>query len=236
MDSGLRNAVNLRNWSLFEGLWLAVFVGAGTAVSLSTKDSLLNYAVLVTGILCVVLAAKGNIWSYAFGLVNSFGYAYVSYANGLYGDMGLNLLFFVPTNVIGFFLWKRHLGAATVDMRGLRLGQLGVVLLVCALAIGGLGFALSRIATQNTPYIDATATVLSIAATLLMLGRYKEQWLLYIALNMVTIAMWAIRLARGSADGSIMVLLWTAYLANAVYGYALWRKGAAGTSAAEAAR
>jgi nicotinamide mononucleotide transporter len=99
------------------------------------------------------------------------------------------------------------------------------VLLICAVSIGVLGFALSHIKTQNTPYIDATSTVLSIVATFLMMWRYKEQWILYIVLNIVTIVMWAIRMANGSTDGAIMILMWTAFLVNAVYGYMIWRKG-----------
>jgi nicotinamide mononucleotide transporter len=225
MENGLRNTFNLRNWSMYELVWVFVFVGAGTVVTIVTKDSLLNYAILVTGILCVILAAKGNIWNYAFGLVNSLGYAYVSYLNGLYGDMCLNVLFFVPTSIIGFFMWQKHLARDSVEMRGLKLYQLVYVLMVCAVSIGVLGFALSQINTQNTPYMDATSTVLSIIATLLMMWRYKEQWILYIVLNVVTIAMWVIRLLNGSADGTIMILMWTAFLVNAVYGYVNWKRG-----------
>jgi nicotinamide mononucleotide transporter len=121
MENKMRGSFHLKNWSVFEIIWLVLFVSSGTIVTIFTKDSLLNYAILVTGILCVVLAAKGNIWNYAFGLVNSLGYAYVSFVNGLYGDMGLNILFFAPTNVIGFFMWQRHLTKDSVEMRGLKM-------------------------------------------------------------------------------------------------------------------
>jgi nicotinamide mononucleotide transporter len=234
MNNSLRNTFNIRNWSLFELIWIVVFVSSGTVVTIFTKDSLLNYVILVTGIFCVVLAAKGNIWNYAFGLVNSLGYAYVSYTNGLYGDLGLNILFFVPTNIIGFFMWQKHLGRDSVEMRGLKLLHQVYTFLVCAVSIAVLGFALSQIKTQNTPYIDATSTILSIVATFLMMWRYKEQWLLYIVLNIVTIVMWAIRLANGSTDGTIMILMWTAFLINAVYGYVNWKKGSEMKSMPEA--
>lgn len=227
MENSLRNTFNIRNWSIFELIWIAIFVSAGTLVTVFTKDSLLNYAILLTGIFCVVLAAKGNIWTYAFGLVNSLGYAYVSFANGLYGDMGLNIFFFVPTNIIGFLMWRKHLGGSSVEMRGLKPLQLVYVVVVCVVSICVLGFGLSQIKTQNTPYIDATSTILSIVATLLMMWRFKEQWVLYIVLNIVTIVMWALRLADGSTDGTIMIMMWTAFLVNSVYGYLVWKNGAA---------
>lgn len=226
MNSDLRNTFDLKSWKAFELIWMAVFVAVGTVVTIFTKDSLLNYAILLTGILCVVLAAKGNIWNYFFGTFNSLGYAYVSFANGLYGDVGLNILFFIPTNIIGFFMWRMHLSETSVEMRGLKVAHQFLVAVGCGLAIGVLGFFLSQIKTQNTPYLDATVTILSVAATLLMMWRYKEQWALYIVLNIVTIVMWAIRLQNGSNDGVIMILMWTAFLVNSVYGYLNWRKGA----------
>lgn len=226
MKGSLRETLGLRAWRPFELVWMFLFLGVGTVVTLVTEDSLLSYVILITGILCVLLAAKGNLWNYLFGTLNSVGYAFVSFTNGLYGDMGLNVLFFLPTNVIGFFMWKSHLESASVEMRGLRVLHQILVALACAAAIGALGFGLSQIKTQNTPYLDATSTILSIAATLLMMWRYKEQWLLYIVLNAVTIVMWGIRLAHGSPEGLMMILMWTAFLANAVYGYINWSKGA----------
>lgn len=226
MSGDLRNTFDLKSWKMFELVWMAVFVAIGTVVTVVTKDSPLNYAILVTGILCVVLAAKGNLWTYFFGFFNSLGYAYVSFTNGLYGDMGLNLFFFVPTNIIGFLMWRRHLSHTCVAMRGLPAVHRVLIAGGCAIAIGVLGLLLSRIATQNTPYLDATVTILSIAATLLMMWRYQEQWDLYIALNIVTIIMWAIRLHRGSHDGVIMMVMWTAFLVNSVYGWLNWKKGA----------
>lgn len=227
MESKLRHTFRLKNWSLFERVWMAVFLSSGTVVALVTKDSLLNYVILVTGIFSVVLAAKGNIWTYAFGLFNSLGYGYVSYINGLYGDMALNLFFFVPTAVLGFVMWQKHLARDTVKMRGLTLRQWSYVLAICAVGSVGLGYGLSTIKTQNTAYLDACSTLLSIVATFLMMWRYKEQWLLYITLNLVTIWMWSIRLLDGSSDGAIMMVMWSAYLVNSVYGYGVWKKGAA---------
>ncbi len=219
--------LSVRSWSVFELIWIVLFVSAGTLVTIFTKDSLLNYAILLSGIFCVVLAAKGNIWTYAFGLVNSVGYAYVSFTNGLYGEMALNILFFVPTNILGFLMWQRHQVKDSVAMRGLERAQFAYILLGCVALIAVLGFALSHIKTQNTPYINGISTTLSIVATILMMLRYKEQWVLYILLNLVTIVMWLIRLLNGSADGAIMILMWGAFLINAVYGYFIWRKGAA---------
>jgi nicotinamide mononucleotide transporter len=101
-----------------------------------------------------------------------------------------------------------------------------LVALGCVIGVLAMGFGLSLIPGQNTPYIDATTNVLSIVATILMVRRFREQWLLYIVLNIFTIAMWTIRSINGSPDGAMMIVMWSAYLVNAVYGFIVWNHGA----------
>ena len=217
--------VNLKNWNAFELGWLIAFSAVAVGLSVVWGDSPLNFSVFLTGVLCVVLAAKGHLWTYVFGMYNTIGYAYVAHGNGLFGEMGLNLLFFLPMNVIGFLMWQRKMQGDTVIMRGMSSLALAGVVALCLAASLGLGRLLSLIEGQNTPYIDAATNVLSIAATFLMVWRFKEQWLLYIVLNVFTVAMWFIRTAHGSSDGPMMIVMWSAYLVNACYGWYNWNRG-----------
>lgn len=216
----------MKNWNLYEKLWLFLFVIVAIIITLYTKDSLFGFSVFLTGILCVVLAAKGNIWTYVFGMYNTFGYAYLAYSNELFGEMGLNLLFFAPMNVIGFLKWRKNMADdSVVEMRALSLKGFMVSIIISIVCILLMGFGLSFIPGQKTPYIDATTNILSIVATFLMTFRYREQWIYYIVLNVFTVLMWTIRWINGSSDGMIMVLMWSAYLINAVYGYINWTRG-----------
>lgn len=216
--------INMKKWNLYEITWLSVFSGAAVVLAILNQDSFLGLSTFITGILCVLLAAKGNILTYVFGMYNTFAYAYISYSNGFYGEMGLNLLFFVPMNVLGFIFWKKRLQDDVVEMRRLHPKAFGYLVLICIFSIAVLGWLLSLIKSQNSPYIDATTNILSIAATLLMTWRYREQWALYILLNIFTIIMWAIRTMQGSSDGLMMIIMWIAFLTNAVYGYHVWTK------------
>lgn len=214
-------------WNLFELAWLVLFTSIAVGFTVITKDSLFGFTVFITGVLCVVLAAKGNLMSYVFGMYNTFGYAYLSYINGLFGEVMLNLLFFVPMNVIGFYMWKNNRQEdGKLTMRQMEIRGLLFVGAVCVIGCLLLGFGLSFIPGQNSPYIDATTTVLSIVATFLMVRRFKEQWLVYIVLNLFTVLLWVIRMLEGSGEGLLMIVMWSAYLVNAVYGYYIWNKGA----------
>lgn len=217
--------VKIKNWKLYEIIWLLLFSLVAILLTIVWKDTLFGFSVFITGVLCVVLAAKGNIWTYYFGMYNTFGYAYLAYNNGLFGEVGLNILFFLPMNIIGYIMWKKSMSGNVVEMRGLQKNNKILIIIICVLGSIGLGFLLSLVHVQNTPYVDAITNVLSVVATFLMVYRFKEQWLLYIVLNIFTIIMWSLRTINGSPEGAMMIVMWSAYLVNAIYGYYNWNKG-----------
>ncbi len=196
------------------------------AVSIIGKESFFLLTTTISGLLCVIMAAKGNIWTYPIGLYNTFSYAYIAYINGLFGEMALNLFFYVPTALIGWFMWRKKLNGNTVLMRAISNTKRALLFISCISATALLGYGLSLIPTQNTPYIDALTNVLSIFATLLMMCRFKEQWFLYISLNIFTVFMWSLRFANGSEEGLMMLMMWSLYLINSIYGAVKWHIGA----------
>lgn len=218
-----------KGWRPFEIVWLGLFVGISVVLTVLFKDTLIGFLAFLFGVVCVVLTAKGSIYGYLYGYVNTVLYAYIAYRNGLYGEMGLNLFFFLPTGIVGFILWKRNIRkAGKLIMRKLPLQGVLVVAFICVAGALVMGYGLSMIKTQNTPYIDAATNMLSVVATVLMIWRFREQWLVYIALNVFTIVMWTFRLLNGSPDAVLMLVMWSAYLVNACYGFYNWTKGAKG--------
>jgi nicotinamide mononucleotide transporter len=110
-------------------------------------------------------------------------------------------------------------------MRQLAWVQRIAIVVICIVCIAGLGFLLGLNPRQNKSFIDATTNVLSVVATFLMMWRYKEQWLLYIVLNIVSIVMWFLRFSAGSEAGDLMILMWSLFLLNALFGYWCWHIG-----------
>lgn len=215
----------LRGYKL-DRLWLAFLAVAGGLLSACLATSIFDASVFLSGILCVGLIATGRREGYLIGLYNSVSYSILAYGNGLFGEVYLNLLFFIPTGVIGYLMWCRHTrGDLTVEMRQLNWKQRLMVTGICVISTVGLGILLGLNPLQNTPFIDATTNVLSVVATFLMMWRYKEQWLLYILLNIVTINMWFLRFRAGSETGDLMILMWSLFLLNAFFGYWRWHVG-----------
>lgn len=187
----------------------------------------------ITGVLCVVLVAKGSIWNYLFGLVNVSLYAYISYKASLYGDAVLNALYYVPMQFIGWWQWRKR-GAAVSDSeaggggvqvkaRRFSWGQRAVLAAGCIAAVVAGGFIL-RYFGDSQPFKDSTTTVLSIIAQALMALAFMEQWALWIITNIVSVAMWCVCVARGEAHAGVMVIMWVFYLMNSINGLRVWLK------------
>ena len=62
----------------------------------------------LSGMLCVVLVAKGKIGNYYFGIIQTILYAYISYTYSLYGEAMLNAIFYLPLQFVGVYLWKKN--------------------------------------------------------------------------------------------------------------------------------
>ena len=63
------------DWFLIGGI-----IAANIIYSVMTDSlDLVGSAAAVTGVVCVVLVAKGSIWNYLFGLINVSLYAFISY-------------------------------------------------------------------------------------------------------------------------------------------------------------
>ena len=214
-----------KDWTMFEKSWLAVFTLIAIGLSYTWGDTLFSFSVFITGVICVVLVARGSIWNYSYGLYNAGGYAWLSYQNGLFGEVMLNAGYFIPTQIIGIFMWKKNLAeGTTVVMKKMeKLTMAGWLVLSGALT-WGYGAILAGIPGQNTPYFDSCSTVLSVIAMLMMMWRYREQWLLWIIVDIVSISMWAFRLSSGVEGAPAMLVMWSAYLVNACYGWYKWSK------------
>jgi len=75
----------------FDRIWLGLLVVAGSALSASLGTTIFDVSVFLSGILFVGLIAIGRREGYLIGLYKSLSYSILAYANGLYGEVYLNL-------------------------------------------------------------------------------------------------------------------------------------------------
>ena len=221
MQTANNNKFN--GWSLFEISWLLISTIVMIGLSIVWKDSLISLVSGVTGIIGVVLCAKGKIHTYYFSIINVFLYALLCLQNKLYGEVMLNLLYFIPMNIIGFYLWKKQKNDdGTVKARSLTVK--GYIIMVVGLVVSiSLYYQLLKGLGGNLQLVDSITTMTSVVAIILQVLRYKEQWTLWIIINIASVIMWTMLL--NTPNGSItMIIMWAAYLINSIYGYFNWKK------------
>ncbi|MFD1804937.1 nicotinamide riboside transporter PnuC [Pasteurella oralis] len=214
----------LGGWKPFELVWLAIFLSVQVIVYIIEPDSLLAMISGIAGILCVVFVSKGKISNYFFGLIFAYTYFYVAWQANYIGEMNTVLYVYIPAQFIGYFLWKDNLqkGAShTESVISKSLTLKGWIMTLSAITIGTLLFVQAlKSAGGSVVGLDGLTTVIVVVAQLLMVLRYREQWILWIALNVISIALW-----MQAKEGSLsIVAMYFAYLLNSLYGYYNWRK------------
>ena len=215
-----------KDWKLFEKIWLFAFTIVNIYLFFAWGDTLIGLTASITGMLTVVLTAKGKISSFYWGLINIFAYSYVAYQSAYYGDVILNLFYFLPMTFFGIYYWKNNLNKdkenKTVKVRSLSWINKFLLFVASLILVYFLGLFLRAI-SGTLPFVDSTTTIFSIIATILLTKRYSDQWFYWILVDIWSIVMWVYIFTRDGNQVSMLVM-WTAFLVNAIYGYYNWIK------------
>lgn len=213
----------LQGWKLYEsvGLFAVIFFILTNAYLL--KDSPVAVCSAICGILYTIIAGKGKISCYFFGLAGSGCYIWLSFKNALWGNMLLYLCYYIPMQVLGIFKWKTHLEEKSKEIiktkldavERIKLALVGI--LGCALTIFLLYFT-----GDKSPIIDGITTFLSIIGMYLTVRRCIEQWVIWMIVNGLSFIMWANLVVNGTKAYSTVVM-WGVYFILAVYFYFVWK-------------
>lgn len=210
-------------WTKFEAFWLILFIAAQVFFYIQQPDSILGMIAGISGIICVVFVGKGKISNYFFGLIFAYSYFYVSWGHSYYGEMTTTLYVYIPAQFIGYFLWRENMRKANngtdspesvvakaLDIKG------WVVTLALTVLFSVLFILYLKTTDDTSAHLDGVTTVMVVVAQLLMILRYREQWLFWIVINVLSIALWA--------NTPSMYVMYSAYLLNSLYGYYNWTK------------
>ena len=111
-----------------------------------------------------------------------------------------------------------------VKKRRMKVQHLVIMLFSVIVATIAYGHLLRGI-EGSLPFIDAFSTVASVAAMIISIKMFAEQWLLWIVVDVVTVVMWAVAFANGN-DSIATLIMWMIYLINAVIMQIKWTKEA----------
>lgn len=214
----------LVGWKAWEIIWLVIATTVILGVSIYWKDSMTGIMAALTGIWCVILTGKGKLSSFWFGTVNTVLYAIVAWKARYWGEVMLNLIYYVPMNFVGMYMWSKNMDTQVEEVIKKRLSWKKSMVAYCGVIVGTLAYGvILKLLNGTLPLIDSMSTVFSIFAQYLCVKRYMEQWVLWIIVDVVTVVMWLYAFMNGTGDMAT-VLMWSIYLVNAIFMLSKWVK------------
>ena len=220
----------IKNWTLkhfwngyntFEKLFLLFMVVLQIGVFIIYPDTPLNIIAGLAGVVSVVMCAKGRTMFYFIGFIQTITYLILAWQNMFYGEVLENLFYFV-TMIWGIFVWKKNEVKnkdGTEDVIAKKFTTLQWVMSIVGTVIATIimGYWLNNIGSAQA-YTDAATNVMAIFAQILMVRRYREQWIWWLIIDIFCIKLWFV------AGNWSMVAMYIAWTANCIYGWYNWSK------------
>lgn len=174
---------------------------------------------VVFGLVYVVLAARGNVWCWFWGILSCGLWAWAAFKlYDLYIDALLQL-FYVVFSFYGIWQWK-HGGEKSTSLKISRLTAREHIFWI-GLGIGitlPVGYYFDRYTQAAATYPDAFTTIFSILVTYLVAQKKLENWLYWVVIDVVYVYLY------GSRGSWLFTLLFVLYTFIAILCYFKWKK------------
>ena len=161
-------------------------------------------------------------WAWPLAIAASLMYFAVFWHNRIYGNALLQI-FFVVISAWGWWQWLRPARGDGSTLRVSRLTARGrlATLAICILLWPAIGWFLRSYTDSDVPWWDAFPTAASLVAQFLLARKYLESWTLWMAVDLVSVALY---LYKGLW---LTALLYALFLVLCVAGWRTWQTRAA---------
>ena len=178
----------------------------------------------VVGLVYLILEYKASIWLWLASIVMPAIDMVLYFKAGLYADFGM-AIYYCLAGVYGYMSWKWFKRS---DQRSEQRGERPVTrykrahILPSAAALlllwFGIWWMLTHWTNSTVPVADAFTTALSIVALWALAQKYAEQWLLWLAVDLVCCVLYV---RKGIPFKAAIYGIYTAF---AILGYRKWLK------------
>lgn len=217
----------ITGWKTWEILWLVISFITILTLSIFWGDSTLGIISALSGVVCVICTGKGKLSAYIFGGINTALYAYIAFTANYYGEVMLNAFYYFPLQFYGFYIWSKNINKETKEVKKRSMSKKNLALLFMIVTIATILYGvLLKYMGGNLPFVDSFSTVVSVIAMIVSIKMFAEQWLLWIAVDVVTVFMWGYAFFVQGSESIATLLMWMMYLLNAIFMYIKWLKEA----------
>lgn len=178
----------------------------------------LELAAVVLALVMVACNIREIHWGWPLAIASSVMYFFVFWNSRLYGEALLQLSF-AALALWGWAQWLRGVRPDGSALRVVRLSPEGVArtLVACAVLWPVTGLFLKHLTDTDVPWWDAFPTAVSLVGQFLLARKYLENWLAWLAVNIVSVALFV---HKGLW---LTVGLYSVFIVLSVAGWLAWR-------------
>lgn len=180
--------------------------------------SRLEIVAVATGLWSVACYVRESVWAWPAGLINVALSIALYWHSGLYAETALQAIF-VWLQLYGWWQWL-HGGAlhtGVVIVRTSRGQALALVYLALA-AIIPVGYSLDRWTDSTVPWWDTVPVVLSLVAQWMISKKLLENWMVWIAVDLISIPLFIHK------ELYLVAGLYGVFLILCILGLLAWRR------------
>ncbi len=214
----------LSGWGKVERILFPLVIFLIVAISIIIKDNKIALFSAICGISYTILAGKGKISCYIFGLCGTLCYAFLSFKNALFGNLALYLCYYFPMQILGIFRWKKHLKKDSQEIEKTKLpNKQRIILSSLAIVLSVAFYFVLKYFGDQSPLIDSITSIFSIIGLILTVKRCIEQWYVWFVVNGLSVLMWIGAYLNGS-NCFATILMWIVYWFLGIYFLYTWKK------------
>lgn len=206
-------------------LWCISVILIVVSFLIFDRENDLTLIASLVGVTSLIFIAKGNPFGQLLMVVFSILYGIISYTFAYYGEMITYLGMTAPMSVFALVSWLRNpYNGNKAEVKINRLKGREIVFAILLTVMVTLLFYVILAAFQTTNLIPSTLSVTtSFLAVTLTFRRSAFYALGYAANDVVLIILWILA-ARSDGSYLSVVICFTMFLANDIYGFINWSK------------
>ena len=176
---------------------------------------------IVLGLLYLWLEYRADIRLWIVGLAMPVVHGVLYYKSGLYADFSMQLVY-IAAGIYGLTAWSRR-SKSQPQKAAIVIGftpRWGWVAAAAAYAVlhAVIYWVLVRFTDSTVPFWDSMTTALCIVAYWMLSRKYVEQWLVWLAVDAITVGLYVFK------GIPVTAALYALYCVLAVAGYIRWRR------------